>query len=312
MRITVLGIGLLGRAVAERLHHSGRSVTVFNRTRSKAEPLRTLGMNVAASCREAVETADVVILLLADAPAIRSVLFGTDATNLNGRTVIQMGTIAPAESRSIGEAIAQAGGDYCEAPVLGSVTEARSGALFLFFGGTNQQFERLGELFRLLAKSPIYIGTVGQAAALKLALNQLIAAEIAAFSLSLGLVRREHIDVMTFMNILRESALYAPAYDKKLPRLLERDYGNPNFSTGHLLKDVRLILNEARTCGLSTSGLDGVVPLLSRAISDGLGELDYSAVYEAIDPRRNSDPRQLASEPGKYADRPAAPRSSPE
>jgi 3-hydroxyisobutyrate dehydrogenase len=135
-----------------------------------------------------------------------------------------------------------------------------------------------------LTTSPTYIGRIGQAAALKLALNQLIAAEIAAFSLSLGLVRRENIDVATFMTILRESALYAPAYDKKLPRLLERDYENPNFSTGHLLKDVRLILDEAEVCGLSTSGLEGVVPLLSRAISEGLGELDYSALYEAVDP----------------------------
>jgi 3-hydroxyisobutyrate dehydrogenase len=284
MRITVIGTGLLGRAVAERLQHSGRSVTVFNRTRSKAEPLRTLGLKVAASCKEAVEAADIILLLLADAPAIRSVLFGQDVPDLNGRTVIQMGTIAPTESRSIGEAVTRAGGDYCEAPVLGSVTEARSGTLLLLFGGTHQQLERLGDLFRPLTTSPTYIGRIGQAAALKLALNQLIAAEIAAFSLSLGLVRRENIDVATFMTILRESALYAPAYDKKLPRLLERDYENPNFSTGHLLKDVRLILDEAEVCGLSTSGLEGVVPLLSRAISEGLGELDYSALYEAVDP----------------------------
>ena len=291
MNITVIGTGLLGGAVAERLHHSGHSVTVFNRTRSKAEPLKMLGLKVAASCKEAVEASDVIVVLLADAPAIRSVLLGNEAPRLNGRTVIHMGTIAPAESRSIGEAIAQAGGDYCEAPVLGSVTEARSGTLFLLFGGTPEQFTRLTDLFHSLAKSPAHIGPVGKAAALKLALNQLIAAEIAAFSLSLGLVRRENIDVATFMKILRESALYAPAYDKKLPRLLERNYGNPNFSTGHLLKDVRLILNEANTWGLSTSGLEGVVPLLSRAVTAGLEAVDYSAVYEAVDPGPDSDPR---------------------
>jgi 3-hydroxyisobutyrate dehydrogenase len=289
VRITVIGTGLLGRAIAERLHHSGRSVTVFNRTRSKAEPLRVLGLKVAASCKEAVDAADVIVLLLADAPAIGSMLFGKDAPDLKGKMIIQMGTIAPAESRSIAETIARASGDYCEAPVLGSVTEARSGTLLLLFGGTDQQFEQLGSLFRALTKSPTHIGPVGQAAALKLALNQLIAAEIAAFSLSLGLVRRENIDVATFMTILRESALYAPTFEKKLPRLLNRDYGNPNFSTSHLLKDVRLVLSEAKACGLSADGLEGVVPLLSRALTGGLGESDYSAVYEAIDPRRDSN-----------------------
>ena len=284
MRVTVVGTGLLGRAVAERLHQSGRSVTVYNRTRSKAEPLRKLGLTIAGSCEEAVEAAGAVILLLADAPAIRSVLLSKDGPDLTGRIVIQMATIAPAESRSIGEAIAAAGGEYCETPVLGSVTEARLGALLLLFGGTSELFERLGELFRPLTKDPVYVGPVGQAAALKLALNQLIAAEIAAFSLSLGLVRQENIDVTLFMKILRESALYAPAYDKKLSRLLKRDYHNPNFSTRHLLKDVRLILDEAKTSGLLASGLAGLVPLLSRAIDQGLGDLDYSALYEAVDP----------------------------
>ncbi len=284
MRVALIGTGLLGRAVAERLHQSGRSVTLYNRTGSKAEPLRQLGLTVAGSCEEAVSAADAIILLLADAPAIQSMLFGKGAPDLTGRIVIQMGTIAPSESRTIGEMIAKTGGEYCEAPVLGSVTEARAGTLLLLFGGTPEQFERLGELFRLLTKVPAYIGSVGQAATLKLALNQLIAAEIAAFSLSLGLVRRDNIDVAMFMDLLRQSALYAPAYDKKLPRLLERDYHNPNFSTRHLLKDVRLILNEAETRGLSTSGLAGVIPLLSRTIEEGLGDLDYSAIYEAINP----------------------------
>jgi 3-hydroxyisobutyrate dehydrogenase len=250
------------------------------------EPLKDLGITIAASCREAVKDADAVMLVLADAPAIRSMLFGQQSPDLSGRTVIQMGTIAPTESRSIAAAVAAAGGDYCEAPVLGSVTEARAGTLLLFFGGTTEQLDRLIALFRPLTNSPTYIGPVGRAAALKLALNQLIAAEIAAFALSLGLVQQEEIDVATFMEVLRKSALFAPTYDKKLPRLLERDYRNPNFSTRHLLKDVNLIVHEAETSGLATNALEGVVPLLSRAIEKGLGDLDYSAVYDAVNPPR--------------------------
>lgn len=284
MRVTILGTGILGRAVAERLHRDGHSITVYNRTRSKMEPLRKLGMTIAGSCQDAVTTADVILLLLADAPAIRSVLFGKDALDLSGRIVIQMGTIAPAESRSIAQAVAEAGGDYCESPVLGSVTETHAGRLLVLFGGAKEQLNRLAGLFQSLTQCPAYVGPVGQAAALKLALNQLIAAEIAAFSLSLGLVQQEQIDVAVFMKVLRDSALFAAAYEKKLPRLLERNYGNPNFSTRHLLKDVRLVLDEAEACGLSANALEGVVPLLSRAINDGLGDQDYSAVYEAVNP----------------------------
>jgi 3-hydroxyisobutyrate dehydrogenase len=284
MRVAILGTGILGRAVAERLHQSGQSVTVYNRTRSTATPLSKFGIGVAGSSEEAVKAADVVLLLLADAPAIRSVLFGNDAPDVNGRMVIQMGTIAPAESLAIAEALKERGADYCESPVLGSVAEARTGALLVLFGGRKDQLDRLEEIFRPLTRCPTYIGPVGKASALKLAMNQLIAAEIAAFSLSLGLVQQANIDVEVFMKVLRDSALFAPAYEKKLPRLLERNYTNPNFSTRHLLKDVRSILAQAETCGLSTSGLEGVLPLLSRAITKGAGDLDYSAVYDAVNP----------------------------
>ena len=88
------------------------------------------------------------------------------------------------------------------------------------------------------------------------------------------------------MAILRESALFAPTYDKKLPRLLKRDYHQPNFSTRHLLKDVELVSREAAGYGLATNGLEGVRTLLENSVAQGLGEVDYSAVYERINPER--------------------------
>lgn len=286
MRVSILGTGVLGRAVAERLNRHGQVVTVYNRTASKTHPLADMGIAVAASRDEAVASSEVILLFLADAPAIRSLLFAPPAADLAGRLVVQMGTIGPAESRSFEEATRAAGGDYCEAPVLGSVAETQKGALLLLFGGTKAQLGRLNEVFRPLTQRPTHAGPVGKAAALKLALNQLIAAEIAAFSLSLGLVQREAIDVGTFMDVLRASALYAPTFEKKLPRLLARNYADPNFSTTHLLKDVQLILQEARVAGLGTAGLEGLVPLLTKAIDDGLGERDYSSIFDAISPRR--------------------------
>ncbi|HXH86519.1 MAG TPA: NAD(P)-dependent oxidoreductase, partial [Nitrospira sp.] len=192
------------------------------------------------------------------------------------------------ESRTIQHEVKGCGGSYCEAPVLGSLAEAQAGTLFVMVGATEEQFARLSPLLRSLGREPRLIGPVGTAAALKLALNQLIAAEMSAFALSLGLVQRSGVSVDTFMAILRESALFAPTFDKKLPRLLKRDYRQPNFSTRHLLKDVALFLQEAGGRGLSTGGLEGIRPILEETIAQGLGEVDYSAIYERINPREKA------------------------
>jgi 3-hydroxyisobutyrate dehydrogenase len=283
--IALLGTGLLGRAIAERLHAVGHPVVAFNRTRAKALPLQAQEIAVVGAAEDALSQAECALLLLADAAAIRSVLFtpGCSAA-LSGKTVVQMGTIAPNESAEIQREVEQRGGQYCEAPVLGSLAEAKAGTLFVMVGGTDEQFTTWSSVFRSLGREPRHVGPVGSAAALKLALNHLIAAETSAFALSLGLVQRSGVPVETFMAILRDSALYAPTFDKKLPRLLKRDYHHPNFSSRHLLKDVRLVCREAAARGLTTDTLEGLPSLLEQTIEKGLGDLDYSALFEVINP----------------------------
>lgn len=286
MRIAIVGIGLLGRAVAERLHDSGHAVTVYNRTVSKTDPLRAHGMTVAATADAAVASTDCALLFLTDAAAIRSVLFPpAAAVDLRGRTIIQMGTISPDESRAFQRLVSDSGGDYFEAPVLGSLTEAKAGTLIVMGGGTVDQLRRWEPVFSSLTPAPSLIGPVGQAAALKLALNYLIAAELSTFALSLGLIQRTGISVDQFMAILKSSALFAPAFEKKLPRLLTRQYDKPNFPISHLLKDVNLFADEARHQGLNVAGLAGVRALLEQAIQEGYRDEDYSALFESINPR---------------------------
>ena len=127
-----------------------------------------------------------------------------------------------------------------------------------------------------------YIGEVGTASALKLALNQLIAALTSGFALSLGLVERQGVDVEKFMEILRDSALYAPTFDKKLERMRQRNFENPNFPTKHLLKDVDLFLSQAEDNGLNTEGLKGIRDIIQQTIELGLSDSDYSALFSAI------------------------------
>lgn len=285
MNVALLGTGLLGEAVAERLHAEGHSLSVYNRSAEKTRALGQLGVTVAPTAAAAMAHAPVVLLLLADAAAIRAVLF-EDHTRamLSGRMVIQMGTIGPSDSRTLAGEVARLGGRYLEAPVLGSITEAKAGTLLIMVGGTPDDYAEWTPLLHTLGSDVRLIGPVGKAAVMKLALNQLIAAEMAAFALSLGLLREGGVDPDTFMNILRKSALYAPMFDKKLPRLAKRHYAQPNFSTRHLLKDVDLFLAAAEQAHLTTDGLQGVRSLLTDTIAQGLGEVDYSALYERVDP----------------------------
>jgi 3-hydroxyisobutyrate dehydrogenase len=288
MTIALLGTGLLGRAIAERLQAIGHTVLVYNRTAAKALPLQAHGIAVLGTPELAVAQADYVLLLLTDAAAIRSVLLSSAcAATLKGKTIIQMGTIGSKESIDLQQEIERCGGRYCEAPVLGSLTEAKLGSLFVMVGATEDLFAVLKPFFTSLGREPRLIGPVGKAAALKLALNLLIAAETSAFGLSLGIIQRSGVSVDTFMTILRESALFAPTFDKKLPRMLKRDYHQPNFSTRHLLKDVTLCSEEAARCGLTTSSLEGIRKILEEAIAQGRGALDYSALYDVLNPPRS-------------------------
>ncbi|UCG14264.1 MAG: NAD(P)-dependent oxidoreductase [Deltaproteobacteria bacterium] len=285
MEVAFIGAGLMGRPICERILHAGHNLVVFNRTREKAEPLRSCGAEVAGSPEEAIGSGECVILMLTDAAAIHEVLLQRITTGaLERRTVIQMGTIAPAESKRLGEEVLGRGGDYLEAPVLGSIPEAEKGNLLVMVGGSQKQFERWVDLLRCLGPNPVLIAGVGKAAALKLALNQLVGALTASFALSLGFVQRQGVDVDLFMKILRQSALYAPTFDKKIERMLSQDYANPNFPSKHLLKDVDLFSDEARPLDLQLSVTEGVRQLFARTLEQGFAESDYSSIHEVINP----------------------------
>ena len=285
MKISLLGLGLMGQPIALRLVHCGHDVVAWNRS---AEPLAAAaraGLDTASDVVRAVERGEVIILTLSDAAAIEAVLFDPSVlTLLQGRTVLQMGTIGPNESRAIARRVADAGGEYLEAPVLGSIPEARSGTLIVMAAGPEAVYQHCLLLLRCLGKEVELIGPVGQGAAVKLAMNQLIAALTAGFSQSLGLIRAEGVEVEPFMRLLRESALYAPTFDKKLQKFLDHDYSHPNFPLKHLIKDIELFKQVAEESGIEASIADAMLGVFLKGQQAGYGNEDYSALYEAINP----------------------------
>lgn len=287
MKTAVLGLGLMGSEIALRLKRQGLAVTCWNRGAERARAARERGLAVTQTPAEAITAGDLVVVMLSDAEAIRQVLLDEPAAArvLAGRVVLQMGTIGPAESRAIAGRIEGLGAGYLEAPVLGSLPEVREGRLIVMGGGDRTLFERCLPVLKTLSRDPQRIGGVGSGAALKLAMNQLIAGLTATFALSLGLVRAEGIDVEQFMTLLRASALHARTFDKKLDKYLAHDYGAANFPLKHLLKDVRLFRRVAEQSGLDTGLLVALEAICERAQAQGYGDQDYSALYEAISPQ---------------------------
>ncbi|MBW4525542.1 MAG: NAD(P)-dependent oxidoreductase [Phormidium tanganyikae FI6-MK23] len=285
-KIGFIGTGLMGLPMAQRLIAAGHSVTAYNRTAAKLESLT--GAAIATSASEAIAASECVILVLTNAQAIGETLFA-DPTVLRDRTVIQMSTIAPDESQAICDRVVAAGGSYLEAPVLGSIPEARSGKLIVMVGAELKQFEKWRSLLQTFGENPVLLGSVGSAATVKLALNQLIGSLTSAFAASLGLVLRQNVDVEAFMQILRQSALYAPTFDKKLQRMLDRDFENPNFPTKHLQKDIGLFIESARSSNLGVASVEGVREILNRAIAENLADLDYAALFSIVCPQEIHD-----------------------
>ncbi|ESA37535.1 3-hydroxyacid dehydrogenase [Leptolyngbya sp. Heron Island J] len=273
----------MGAPMARRLQLAGYQVYGWNRSTDKVDALVADGIKPTTTPASAIAESQLIILMLTDAAAIHATLLSAEATgHLAGRTVLQMSTIAPQESKAIAHAVQAAGGDYLEAPVLGSIPEAKTGKLIVMVGATPDQFDQWRAILECFGPDPQLMGPVGAGSGVKLAMNQLIGTLTTAFSMSLGLVQQEAIDIEKFMSIVRQSALYAPTFDKKLERMCDRNFANPNFPTKHLLKDMKLFVQSAETFNADVA--QSVAHMAKQAVEQGLADQDYSAVFAAVNP----------------------------
>nr|WP_199290014.1 NAD(P)-dependent oxidoreductase [Leptolyngbya sp. FACHB-60] len=296
VNIGIIGTGLMGSPMALRLLSAGHKVWVYNRTPARLIPLELAGAKVCATPLALIQNVEAVIFMVTNGEAVRSLLEDIDLGDreaspdenrpspLADKAIIQMGTIAPAESQQLGQMVAQAGGTYLEAPVLGSIPEAKNGKLIIMAGAENEAYQRWQPLLECLGTTLYHVGPVGSAATLKLTMNQLIGSLTAAFAQSLGLVQATGINVDIFMAVLRQSALYAPTFDKKLHRMQTRQFADPNFPTKHLLKDMGLFVSAAKSAGLSPFPAESVRQLVEQAVQAGFDDDDYAALFNIVSP----------------------------
>ncbi|MGF1518301.1 MAG: NAD(P)-dependent oxidoreductase [Nodosilinea sp.] len=297
MKIGVVGTGLMGAPMALRLLSSGHRVWIYNRTPDRMKSVALAGATVCRTPLELAQAVEAVVMMVTDGAAVRSLLAAMGASEcpspLQDLTLIQMSTIASDESQDLSQIVAQAGGAYLEAPVLGSIPEAKNGRLIIMVGAEADTYERWQPLLQCLGSELYHVGPVGSAAALKLAMNQLIGSLTAAFAQSLGLVQAAGIDVATFMAVVRQSAIYAPTFDKKLHRMQTRQFADPNFPSKHLLKDMGLFVAAAEAAGLAAFPAESVRQLVEQAVEAGFGDDDYAALFNIVSP---------LPEPGSAAD----------
>ena len=268
-KVAVIGLGGMGSRLARRLIDAGHELTVWNRTREKAEPL---GVPVADSPAEAAARSDVVITMVADPPALAAVTEGPEGVAAGadeGTTVIEMSTVGPAAIERLASVLRA---DLLDAPVLGSLSEAESGTLSIFVGGYHAVFERWQELLEALG-NPIYIGPTGSGAAAKLVANSTLITVIGALGEALALADALGLSREKAFEVLGRTALAAQA-ERRRPVLESHEYP-PRFPLRLARKDADLIHELGLDLRLTEAGRSWLAEA-------GDGDQDYSAVLERI------------------------------
>lgn len=274
--ICVLGYGRLAEALTDRLSQTF-PVSVFVRR----PPLQATG-NVLFfdDVRQALDGARFVLAVTSDFASIIGIL--QDIGDLGGKTFIQISTLSPSQSRLVEKDVQARRGRYVENPVLGSRPEARSGTLIAMAGPAANIDDEVSGLIGAYSNKRIVFDAVGQASALKLVFNFLIGSLTASFSVALNAVQQNGIDVDQFMGLLRESALYAPTFDKKLSQMMTGRYANPNFPAEHLKKDLKLFGEVAQLSPLAATFVKALTAIASAAADAQDTKLDYSSLHEVV------------------------------
>jgi 3-hydroxyisobutyrate dehydrogenase len=271
--VAVLGLGRMGSAVARRLVERRFSVTVWNRTPERCEPLARMGATAGATLEEAVEGAEVVITVLSDRAALRAVVARVASTLAPGQTLIDMSTIGVGAITDVARAL-PADVSVVEAPVLGSIGEAQAGALTIFVGGNDEPVTDV--LDALGTRVPI--GPLGSAAAAKLVANNALFGALAALGESIALADHAGLPRETTFAVLSATPLAAQA-ERRRAAVIDRSFP-PRFALGLARKDAELIA--AATAGRELRVADAVLAWFRNAEARGAGERDYTAVLETI------------------------------
>jgi 3-hydroxyisobutyrate dehydrogenase-like beta-hydroxyacid dehydrogenase len=276
-----IGLGAMGGGIAARLVESGYPVRVYNRTQAKLAPVVAAGAQAALSAADAASGADVVIVSLADETAVEKVVFGEVVAGLAaGTVVIDTSTVRPEFAREAAARLREVGVRRVEACVLGNPLQARSGELRVMTAGERDDVESVSDLLQAIGQDVRYFGPAGAAASMKLVLNTLIGAEIAALAEALSLGLSSGLDRTDILDCISGSGVSSMVMNFRAAIMWERRYEPAAFRSVLMAKDLRYAIDQAAAAEVSLPLAERVLEIVTRAVEAGDGDRDLAVLAE--------------------------------
>lgn len=283
MRVAFVGIGRMGLPMARNVATAGHELTVHNRTASRCAPLRDAGAALAGSATEAVRGAEVLVTMLSDPPAVDELLdAGLLADAPEGLVWLEMSTIGPTAARRFAARAADAGVEMLDAPVSGSTAAAEVATLTSMVGGSEAALERARPVLKAMTKAHFHLGPSGAGAAMKLAVNVMLAAQTVAIAEALAMAEVAGIERADAYDVIAAGALASPFVDYKRDAFLDPDGTPPAFALDLMRKDLRLALEQGAAAGLPLLGAGASEAAVTLAAGLEGGDEDLVRVADAL------------------------------
>jgi 3-hydroxyisobutyrate dehydrogenase-like beta-hydroxyacid dehydrogenase len=287
MDVGFIGLGIMGSRQAANLRRAGHELAVYNRTRATAEKWASEhGAHVADTPREVAKRSSIVISMVVDGDQVEQVLLGEPGGAVHGARegalFVDMSTIAPTQSRAIGARLAERGVAFLDAPVTGSAPKAADGTLTIMAGGEERDFERARPLLEVMGGLVLHVGPLGQGEMVKLINNAVAAVNCATLAQALVVGRATGVDVEKLVQVMGAGSGGSAMLALKAEPMLGHDFA-PLFKLAHMLKDVRLCLEEGQAAGVPFPAAAAARELYTAGLGRDLGDQDFAAVLEVVE-----------------------------
>ncbi len=284
MKIGIIGIGMLGEAVAQNLLNLGFDVSVYNRTKEKAVEVEKNGATVMNSPKAVADNSELIIIIVKDASAVKEVSFGKNGiTESENKKLIvaDMSTIEPSESREIADKFEQKQIQKLEIPVMGGPNVAISGKLVMMASGPKNSFDQCKTIFEKIANKVFFLGTQGTANSIKLAMNLQITMLALSLSEGITLVEKSEVDPKIFLEVLNSTYFKTGMSENKAFKMIDGDY-DATFTLSNLKKDISTMISTSKKLGIELPMIMKAEKIYENAIKEGLGNNDYTGIIEYI------------------------------
>lgn len=283
MRIGFIGLGIMGAPMCGHLIAAGHELFIHTRKPAPADiAAKTTACPSAAAVAQAAE---VVMLMLPDTPDVEAVLFGKQGVAeglTQGKTVVDMSSISPMDTKAFAKKIEALGCDYVDAPVSGGEVGAKAASLTIMCGGTEAAFERVKPLFEKMGKNITLVGGVGDGQTCKVANQIIVALNIAAVGEALLFASKAGADPAKVRQALMGGFAASRILEVHGERMIKRTFA-PGFRIGLHQKDLNLALQGARTLGVALPQTAGAAQLMQACAANGMDQLDHSALVKVLE-----------------------------